>query len=236
MTSMNRFAALCLLLAPACASSSGPFGRGQEFDEWPRPEAPSPRRPLVTGMLGLSELEVTDMELDPALGSIDDTDDTSLPMIGAAVQMPLAGRRLRIGLEGGSTLGWDGDVEAIVIGSGGAIIAAENDFLLLDLFGGVFADLPLGERLRVYAGVGPLLQFGAVDAEWDDPVLGDVSVHEDAFGKGYYARAGFEIALDYGTSVGLGLRFVDSEIDPSGDLDDVEFQEYQYVLTATQGL
>lgn len=231
---MHRIAATLLLLAPACASSSG-LAIQDSDDDWRRDASP-PHGVLVTGMFGLSELEVTDIELSPALGDIDSAEDASLPTIGAVVQKPLAGRRLRFGLEGGFTLGWDGDVEAIVIGSGGAIIAADNDFLLTDLFGGAFADLALGERVRLYAGLGPLMQFASVDAEWSDPVLGDVDVSEDGFGGGYYARTGFEIDLGSGLSLGLGVRFVDSSIDLGSEIDEVEFEELQYLLTATRAM
>jgi opacity protein-like surface antigen len=230
---MNRIAAILLLLAPACASSARQTDDDLDPDDWRREHA-EPHGVVVTGMFGLGELEVTDVELDSSLGDVDDTDDASLPTIGAVVQKPMVGRRLRLGLEGGGTLGWDGDVEAIIVGSGGAILAAENDFLLADLFCGAFADLALGERVRLYAGVGPLLQFASVDAEWNDPLLGDVDLSEDGFGGGYYARTGFEIALGSGLSLGLGVRFVDSSFDLGGQIDEVEFEELQYLLTATR--
>lgn len=112
----------------------------------------APSGMLVRGMIGLGEIQVRDVDIDSSLGDVDEVDDASLPVVGAAVQRPMAGRRLQLGLEGGFTLGWEGDVEAVVIGSGAVAIAAENDFVFADLFGGAFAQLPLGERARLYGG------------------------------------------------------------------------------------
>lgn len=226
----TRSGLLLLLLSAGCAASRTPG-----LQDSRKREAPPARGALITGMIGLSELEVTG-DLDPALGDVDEVDDESIPMIGALVQQPLAGRRLRLGLEGGFTLGWENDVQAVVVDSGSVLVAAENDFLLVDLFVGAFADLSLGERLRLYAGAGPLLQWASIDVEWNDTLAGDVSVDESGFGGGYYARTGFEFALGSGLSLGLGVRYLDSSVDPGGDIDDVEFEEFQYVLTATRGM
>ncbi|MEQ1892349.1 MAG: hypothetical protein ABL998_07415 [Planctomycetota bacterium] len=228
---MNRFAAALLLLTPACTATR-PGGTARQ-DDW---TGRAPEGALVTGMIGLARLEVTDTDLDAGLGEVTDTDEASLPLIGAVYQQPLVGRRLRFGIEGGFSLSWENDVQAVLVDSGSAAIVAENDFLLIDLSGGVYADLMLGRRLRLYGGAGPLLQFASVDAEWNDSVLGNVNVDENAFGGGYYARTGFELAFGAGTTVGLGVRYLDSSVDPGGGIDSIEFEEWQYVLTATRGL
>jgi len=225
----TRCLALLLLLAPACAATT-PARAAQEL----RDAAPA-RQTSVTGMLGLVSLDVTDVELDPALGEVDDVDDETLPFLGALWRQPLVGRRLLLGWETGFTLGWENDVQAVVIDSGTTAVVAENDFLLADAFVGASVELPLGRRLRLVAGAGPLLQFARVDAEWNDSVLGAVDANESGFGLGVYARGGIELVRAAGTSFGLALRYTDSSVEPGGDIEQVDFRELAWVFTATRG-
>jgi opacity protein-like surface antigen len=220
-----------LVFTSACATSRTLQSPRQEA--W---NGTAPNGALVTGMLGMARLELPDTELDSGLGDVTEVEDSTLPVIGAVYQQPVVGQRVRFGFEGGFTLSWENDVKAVLLDSGATTVVAENDFLLVDLSCGLFADLMLGERLRLYGGAGPVLQFASVDAEWDDSSIGDVDVDEDAFGGGYYARTGFEFAFSKGTTVGLGVRHLDSSVDPGGGIDSIEFEEWQYVLTATRGL
>lgn len=230
---MRRSLSPLLLLPLACAA---PAARRAQ-DDWPLRDAAPPIGVLVTGMLGLGELEATRFELDPALGDVDDLDDdASLPTIGAAIVKPLVGRRLRLGIEGGGTIGWDGEIRTVVVTNGGAFLDADNDLVVADLFVGAAADLLLGERLRLYAGAGPLLQFASIEADWDDPLQGPVRLDEDGFGGGTYARAGLEIELDSGLCLGLGVRFVNSSVDLGSAIDEVDLEEVQFLLTATRAM
>jgi hypothetical protein len=226
-----RIAAFLLPFLAACSSTASRVP--QIDDDWPRDDDAPPLGILVTGMFGLTEIELQDLELDSSFGEAGETEESTLPIIGAVVQKPFAGERVRVGLEGGGTLSWEGELETVIVGSGGALLTADNDFFHTDLFAGPFADLLVGEKLRFYAAAGPLMQFASIDAEWTDPVFGDVEVDEDGFGAGYYARTGFEI--EFGSlSLGFGIRFVDSSVDMNGEIDEVDIEELQYLVTATR--
>ena len=74
-----------------------------------------------------------------------------LPLLGGGGQWKLGGRRVDLGLEGLLGLSGRADAEAFAIGGGGAAVAVDVDLLLIDVYGGPFASMFLGDKLRVYA-------------------------------------------------------------------------------------
>jgi len=108
-------------------------------------------------------------------------------------------------------------IEAFAFGSNGAVVVADTDLWLTDLFGGVYGDIELGDRLRIYAGVGPTLQFGSIDYDYDDPVLGHVSINDDGFGTGYYSPSASSSRSAQAMAIGASYRYVDSNIDFAAD-------------------
>ena len=131
-------------------------------------------------------------------------------------------------------LRWENDIQAFALGSNGAAVVADNDVLLTDLFIGAFGDVYLGPRVRIYGGVGPTLQFANVDYEYNDPVFGHVHIHDDGFGTGYYTRVGVEFQMSTGMALGFGFRYVDSSVDFGGKINEMDFEQEQYVLTFTE--
>jgi len=103
-----------------------------------------------------------------------------------------------------------------------------------DFFGGAFADLALGEKLRAYAGVGPVLQFGQIDFEYQDPINGHVRIYDSGFGTGYYTRIGLEFQINPKMSIGAGFRYVDTSVDFGGAIDSMDFKQEQYLVTFTE--
>src|SRR6185436_15697759 len=120
------------------------------------------------------------------------------------------------------------------VGGGSVVVVADNDIFLFDFFGGPFFDLMLGQRTRVYVGAGPLLQWGSVDLDWNQPIQGHVHSSDSGFGVGWYARTGIEFAMRPGLQIGFGIRWVDSYLDLSGDIDRLDFEGEQYYLTVTE--
>ena len=151
------------------------------------------------------------------------------------MQHPLRGDRVLLGLEGGFTVGWEGDTGVVAVGNGSALLVSDNDVLLLDVFVGPYLETFVGQRLRLYAGAGPVLQFARADLEYVDQDDELVSLGDSGFGAGLYARAGLEVGLQNGSRAGFGVRWIDSRADVGGGIDEVEFEAVQYAITVTTG-
>lgn len=228
------------LLSGAC--SSVPVGSGASGDAgvWSSQgrgsssHASTPR-PRVTGIVGITEISALDLDLGSRVG--DTTDDASLstPLIGAQFMYPVRRQRLEWGYEGGFSLGWKNDTNAYVIDTGTVLVQADNEMFLLDFSGGLYVAKTLGQRVRIYGAAGPLMQFGSVDLDLDQPINGDDSLDGSGVGLGYYARTGIDIEARPGTSWGLTLRWVDSRFDMGGSLGRMDVEAVQLGLAVTTG-
>ncbi|TAH36002.1 MAG: hypothetical protein EYC70_12200 [Planctomycetota bacterium] len=203
-------------------------------------ERPIQRRPgmdwqvgqaLLQGFVGWSAF--TDVEVDGGTTDVDgDSGDLdSIPLIGGGGQFKLGGERLDFGLEGLLSLGGRANATAFAAGGGGAAVAVDVDLLLFELYGGPFASMFLGEKLRVYAAGGPLMQFAEYDQQG-----GTFDNDGSGFGAGFYARTGLEFVLPSRTLVGFGVRWSDSSVDLSGGLGDLEIQGLEALITVSVGL
>ena len=149
------------------------------------PQAPPPlwsrQQPLMQGFFGVTEFQKVSVDL-PGGGHIDGDkgDLDQLPLLGGGAQWKLGGDRIDWGLEGLMSFAWRSDATAFVVGGGGAAVAVDTDLLIFELFGGPFASTFLGDKVRVYGGAGPLLQWASFDQDVGDGGSG--------FGSGVYAR------------------------------------------------
>ena len=191
-----------------------------------------PGQPLMHGFFGASMFDK--VEADASGGAIVDGDRGDVdeyPVIGGGAQWKYGGgERIDWGLEGLMSFGWRGDAEAFVIGGGGATVAIEVDLLIFELFGGPFASVFLGDKLRVYGAVGPIMQFA------DYSQSGNLDDDGSGFGYGWYARTGAEFVLPSRTLLGFGVRWSDTEVDLGGSLGDLEMEGVQAVLTVSRGI
>lgn len=206
-----------------------------------RPEPrPSERRPqldwqpgqaLLQGFFGASLFEHVSVD-DGGTGPVDGDDGEldEIPVIGGGGQWKLGGERVDLGLEGLMSFAWRGDAEAFVIG-GGAAVAIDVDLFLFELFGGPFASMFLGDKLRLYGGAGPLMQ-------WADYSQSGSGLADDGsgFGVGWYARTGLEFLLPSRALLGFGVRWSDTTVDLGGNLGDLELEGLQAVLTVSRGI
>jgi hypothetical protein len=187
-----------------------------------------PRVALMQGYFGAGLLD----EIELTGGSLPDTDgsDESLsqfPVLGGGAQWKLAGERIDFGVEALLGFGWRADGKAFAVGGNGAAIAVEVDMLLVELYGGPFVSTFLGEHLRLYAAAGPEMQWINYDQSGPTGTEGD----GDGFGTGFYARTGLEFVASPDMLIGVGVRWVDTTADMSGDLGDLDMQGYQAVVT-----
>lgn len=158
-----------------------------------------------------------------------DYDDMQVPTIGGGAQWKLGGDKIDVGLEAMLAFSWRADAAAIAVGGGGAAVAVDVDLFVFDLYGGPFASMFLGDNLRVYASVGPLMQW----AQYEESSLVNDG-NSAGFGLGYYARTGLEVVLGRGTMIGLGVRWSDSTVDLDSDSGDLDLSGVQVALTFSQ--
>lgn len=171
-------------------------------------------------------------ELEGEGSSAQDADST-FPTIGGGAQWNMLGENnLRLGLEGLLAFGWQSNISAFASGGGGAAVAVNVDLLIIDLFGGPFGSIFLGENVRVYGGAGPLMQWATYD---QDGPSSQTSGEGDGFGFGYYARTGIDIAITPNNMIGFGVRWSDATVDLSGGVNDVDVSGLQAMVTVTQG-
>jgi hypothetical protein len=187
---------------------------------------------LVQGLFGLTR--ITNIETSLSDGAEAD-EEITLPMIGGAWQTVLSDRRIRFGIEVGLTIGWDSERGEVDLGNDEAPVPSRNRLFGADGFVGVFGDTWLTDELRVYAGVGPLLQYAKMNVEYQDVDNLTRDLEDEGFGGGGYVRGGIEYAIDNYTLVGLGVRQLRSSVDLGGDIDEVDFEGTQIFLSVTQG-
>jgi len=187
---------------------------------------------LLQGYVGVAYPDGVTLDRDGDPVTIEDDELDPLPVIGGGAQVKLAGQGLDFGVEALVSLAFRSDLEAFVVGGGGAVIALSADVLVVDVFGGPFLSKLFGDRVRVYAGAGPLLQFLEYSQEDDS---GDLDDDGSGFGAGYYTRGGIEFLLPSGTLVGFGVRYSSSEVDLEGSLGDFDFEGVQAVITVSRG-
>lgn len=182
-------------------------------------------RSMMQGLIGVTDFD--DVTRNDGSNDVDSDggDLEEVPLIGGGGQWKLGGERIDWGLEGLLSIGWRANAEAFAIGGGGAVVAVDVDLLLIDLYGGPFVSLFLGDRFRVYGAVGPLMQW----ADYSESTS-TLDQSGSGFGYGGYARAGLEMRVPGDMLIGLGVRWSESEVD-LGSLGDLEIDGLQYVVT-----
>ncbi len=162
-----------------------------------------------------------------------ESDTSTMPTLGFAGHYRLFGnpRSFEGGLDGSLLFSWMRDSGSVTAaGGGGAVISISTRMFITDIGFGLYGSQMLGDSVRVYAGVGPLVQWG--EGKFEDDLT---STRESGFGVGLYGRGGVEFRLDSGDFFGLGLRGTSSEIDFGGSVGDVDTDAVQVFVTYTKG-
>jgi hypothetical protein len=190
-----------------------------------------PGQVLLQGFVGVgypSSLRFEQEQGDPV--EIDGDELDNLPVIGGGAQMKLAGESIDFGIEGMLSFSFRSDLEAFTAGGGGAVVVFDVDLLVIDVFGGPFLSKRIGDRVRVWAAAGPLVQFieytQTEDSTGDDDGSG--------YGGGVYTRGGIEFLLPSGSLVGFGVRYSSSDVDLGGDLGDFDLDGLQLLVTVSR--
>lgn len=160
-----------------------------------------------------------------------DEELAQVPSLGGGGQWKLGGNRIDYGFEGLFGVNWRANAVAFASTGGGLAVAVDADLLLLDLYGGPFISIPLGQKLRAYGAAGPLLQFAQYD-EYNSNT--DVNESSSGFGTGWYGRVGLELLIKDGMYVGLVARHTDSSISLSDGMGTLDLNGWEYALTVTK--
>ncbi len=200
----------------------------------------------VQVMLGVSfydedELTFENGEGESAKASVD---LSRIPFGGVARQIPLVGKGLDLGFEGGFLVSWRPEVTDFYAGSSGGsgtvALGIESQLLLVDFSAGLFVSARLGRHVRLYAGGGPVLLYGMVQTETEREDA-DTGIKESeketlhALGLGLYARTGVEFRVKEQQALGLALRYMSTPMDFGGSVGERTVQGPQVMLTYTFG-
>jgi len=227
----------CGCAAPAASPAALSWSSGPQ--RFPPPEERRPElgpRPWKVGEARptgyLAVTEYNDITLTPVGGgeNLALDDDLSVPTIGGGFQFKLGGEDIDLGLEFLLAFSGRGNVSAFVVGGGGAAVAVDIDLLICDFYGGPFASLWVSERVRVYGSAGPLVQFAGYDQYGADKSYDDDG---SGFGTGWYGRVGVEFFTTWGTSLGVGVRYSDSNIELDDRLGELDAYGLEYAITLT---
>ena len=224
---------LCLLTQPSAAADSVPQGEG----------------PLFQTFLGVLELDDQTGAWDDISDSDVDIDFSSLPSGGVEGEYVFRRGWVHLGLNPGGSIAWKDDntrFSGSVSGDTGGVVRADvdNSLLLFELHLGGFVRGRISERITAYAAGGPMVMYGSHGVDdlevRSSPLASDndkVTITENDsndINLGYYARAGIDFQINDRQHLGLGVRYMSTELDFDDTIGDVDIEGSQYVLTFTQ--
>jgi len=177
-------------------------------------------------------------ELDD-LATNTELDLTDMFSIGGALYHPLGGKdKLTFGIEYGGILSYASDDVDGKTPDANIDVSMEADLLLLDLFVGPQVNFWLGEKLRLYGGLGGVLMvgYGSLDfqqEDLEDLYDRDFDNSDTKVGGGGYVRLGAELKVGENGGLGLGVRGFAAELDLDNTLGELDFQGVQGFITYT---
>lgn len=196
---MQKLKPALALLACITATASAQY---HKYDVWEE-------NYTVSGLLGAvqyDDLKFTPPDADT--GESEKVDVSLLPQLGGAWTTLPRGDRFQYGLECSFLLGFRFDkINYLAAGGSGLYVSLSTSMWTFDFSGGVYASLFVdqGEKLRIYAGSGPLMIYANYRTETDDGTTTEDD-SESVFGLGWYARTGFEFRVHEKGMLGLGAR------------------------------
>ena len=206
--------------------------------------------PLYQAFFGSLQLDDQTADWDDISDSAVDVDFSSLPSGGLEFEYTYGGERLRWGINSGGSIAWKSDGTRISGGfsgdTGGVIrVELDNSLFLGELHLGLFMRANLGPNLSLYAAAGPMAMYGrhkVEDEEVEEAVPSgednvELSSTEDSdFGFGAYARTGLDFEFKPGQQVGIGVRYMQTELDFDDTIGKLDIEGPQYVITYTAAL
>ena len=162
--------------------------------------------------------------------------DYDLPLVGLAVQKQVNRGRLELGVETGAFFSIRGETRFVSVsggGSGGSVkVAYDNQMLVFDYFGGVYIGGRPAERLRLYAGCGPLVIYGHRQIEPEPDAPPEAEVESDAgISVGLYGRTGIELIITKRFILGASVRGITSGLKLESTIGSTRMEGLQYLVS-----
>ena len=164
-----------------------------------------------------------------------ETDDTTIALFGVDAQKRFGQGILPYGFETGILFSLDSDVRRFSAssGSGGGSVRVAVDvhsFMVDYFFGGYVAFEPV-DRLRLYAGAGPMFVWAQQEIEPEEPTPEPYGEESDSrLGVGLYARAGLDLFVTDRWGIHAGARINATTLRLESSSGDVDVQGWQYYL------
>jgi len=206
-------------------------------------------KPLIQVFLGVLELDdQTGQWEDISEGDVD-VDFSSLPSGGVEAEYVFGRDWVHWGINAGGSFAWKNDDTNFSGGfteeTGGVLrVDVDNSLFLFELHLGGYVRGRLGDRVTTYAAAGPMVMYGRHEVEDENAeqlpagttVEGAVVITDSDSNDvniGYYGRAGVDFEILENQHVGLGLRYMSTELDFDKTIGKIDIEGPQYVLTYT---
>ncbi len=203
-------------------------------------------KPLLQIYFGVLELDDQSGQWDDNAQDTVDVDFSSLPSGGLETEFIFGRGWVHWGLNPGGSISWKND-DTKISGSlteqnGGTLqVELDNSLLLSELHLGAYVRGRLAERVTTYAAAGPMVMYGSlevndenVESSQSPPPDGSVDVpdsNSSDINVGYYGRIGIDFQIDEKQHLGLGIRYLSTELDFDQTIGELDIKGPQYVLT-----
>ncbi|MEM1113540.1 MAG: hypothetical protein AAGI11_16615 [Pseudomonadota bacterium] len=197
---------------------------------------------LMQAFVGALRLDDQQGDLLDESGQPIDIEFPTLPSLGLEGEYRYGGQFVTYGLNPGGSFAWKSGGTSIAGGfngsTGGTIrIDIDNSFFFGELHLGGYIRGRLGKSVTVYAAAGPMIAYGRMKVEdeeidIDDSVEIETSSVSD-FGFGYYGRAGIDFAIKGEQAIGLGLRYMRTELDLDDTVGNIDIEGPQVIFSYT---
>lgn len=203
----------------------------------------SEQMPLLQVYFGVLELDDQTGQWSTDTQEPVDVNFSSLPTGGVETEYVFGRGWVHWGLNPGGSISWKND-DTQISGSlteqtGGRLqVELDNSLMLAELHLGGYVRGRLGERVTTYGAAGPMVMYGSLDVnnEHIEPAPADGSVdvpdsNSNDLNLGYYARVGIDFEIEPNQHLGLGVRYLSTELDFDETTGKLDIKGPQYVLT-----
>lgn len=211
-------------------------------------EADSASTPLFQVFLGVLELDNQTGEWRDISENEVDVDFSSLPSGGVEGEYVYGRGWVHWGLNPGGSISWKNDDTnfsgSLTNQNGGRLrVDLDNSLFLIELHLGAYVRGRVSNRITTYAAAGPMVMYGSHEVE-DESVNGTPQLIADGtvvinekdssdINVGYYARVGIDFEINDRQQLGLGVRYLSTELDFDKTVGKIDIKGPQYVLTFT---
>lgn len=168
-----------------------------------------------------------------------DVDFSPLPALGMETEYLLHKGWVHVGINPGASVALNNEDMRITGTQSGQAVAVDNTLALVEIHLGAFVRGRLHERITTYAAAGPMFLYSkfevenlSVNGSASDLDIGDNSSSD--FNLGYYARAGIDFEFQANRHFGLGVRYLDAELDFADTVGNLDIEGPQWLFSYTQ--